>query len=593
MTLLQPVMLWFGLLLIPLAAIYLLKIRPQRKITTTWFLWESVLQQKKSSALFRRLRDLLSLLLMIIAILACVLAMSSPVPSAPDRNKDLIILIDNSVSMSAIDNGKTRLEQAVNTATDIVKAMSLDRQAIIAAVAGEIRFTVNMTANQRELIKGINSIEPSHMPFHAKVLDELQADKKFMSRARTLLITDGCFEGSETIQKIEIFKVGKPVDNIGLTGFDLARLPGKKDRLGLFFRCSSSFESSRPIDVFLCKDNPDNIIRVYPLIVQPGTNPPEIYTIDNVAAGKWILRIEIDDALALDNEAYAIVPPHRPISVGVQAGKEALFLAKCVESFRRDAVGLRLDQKNPEIILSCGTPAQKNDSRLQIIFHPSGKSPFWTSTGSKLESPIAQVKLRDHPVLRFNNMEDVSFLGAVDITTPENALVLVESMDGTPLIYRVNTDTNTAYVINMDPIESDFFLSAYFPVTVYSMARDLTGRTMDNHVRYSPGTYVPFENEPAGTQFIITSPDGSITQKQAPFKLSLDQLGFHAVKGGNSTNLLACSLPGRAESLLDNSKIPDTHDPIERGWPLSMFFTVAALLTVAVESMLYHRRKVG
>ena len=62
--------------MIPLVAVYLLKVRPKRRAVTALFLWEAAFDQKKNTALFQRLRNWLSLLLMILAWVATVLALT-------------------------------------------------------------------------------------------------------------------------------------------------------------------------------------------------------------------------------------------------------------------------------------------------------------------------------------------------------------------------------------------------------------------------------------------------------------------------------------------------------------------------------------
>jgi hypothetical protein len=145
----------------------------------------------------------------------------------------------------------------------------------------------------------------------------------------------------------------------------------------------------------------------------------------------------------------------------------------------------------------------------------------------------------------------------------------------------------------MDPVASDFFLSPYFPVLIYSMARDLTGRTMDHHAWYRPGSRIAFDKNRNVEEVNVTAPDGMSTTEELPFDLSMKQLGVYTVQQGQTTNLYACSVPGTYESLLDNSKVLDTHRPIEQGWPLSIILVAVGLTIIAVESMLYHRRKVG
>jgi len=92
--------------LLPLIAVYFLKVRPGRKPVTAFFLWREVFDQKKNTALSNRLREILSLLLMILALVAVVLAMTTP-EIASDQRKDLLLIVDNSASMNARDNGGT------------------------------------------------------------------------------------------------------------------------------------------------------------------------------------------------------------------------------------------------------------------------------------------------------------------------------------------------------------------------------------------------------------------------------------------------------------------------------------------------------
>ena len=63
-----PAFFWASLALIPLAAVYFIRTRPRRQSVNAYFLWEKIFQQKAASSLFQRLRNLLSLLLLAIAV---------------------------------------------------------------------------------------------------------------------------------------------------------------------------------------------------------------------------------------------------------------------------------------------------------------------------------------------------------------------------------------------------------------------------------------------------------------------------------------------------------------------------------------------
>ena len=50
---LSPIYFWAFLSLIPLVAIYFLKVRPRRKPATAYFLWERIFQEKRATSLLR------------------------------------------------------------------------------------------------------------------------------------------------------------------------------------------------------------------------------------------------------------------------------------------------------------------------------------------------------------------------------------------------------------------------------------------------------------------------------------------------------------------------------------------------------------
>lgn len=591
MTLLSPVMLWAMAALVPLAAIYFLKVRPTRKQVTTLFLWEQLVHQTRSSALLRRLRDLLSLFIMAIAIASLCMAMARPVLYNGKDDRDLILLIDNSLSMNAVEGGMSRLELAKEAARDILGAMSGQRRAAVAIVAKDVRYLVNLTDNQRALTQAVDRIQPSHLSLRKDALDSVSFEQIESSRSRVIFISDGCFQGVGQLGDLELLKIGAQAENIGLTRFDMLRLPGSPTRLGLFFELASSFQQDKKLDVILCYDDEDNVVKVCPVTVKPGVNQPEVFTVDHDSPGRWILKIELHDSLAVDNVAYAVLPEHKPIRAAVNAESGRFFLSRCVEAFSQNDQVMTLVQTDPEIVLANGS----SDTQVagQIIFHPEGDSPFWQNLGQPTDGGAVNVLAPEHPAVRLCNLEMLDLVGQRQITPPIGSLVLATSDDGVPLIYKAYHRQQSAYVINIDPAESEFFLSVYFPIMVYSMAVDLTDKSPQRNVSSPPGSVLYDPMGKASQKWTMTDPHGQTGEYHPGQPVRMDKLGFYALKNDSSAKLLACSQAGRAESLLDNSNVAHTAGPLPRHVPPSTVLIVLALLLVTVESVLYHRRKVG
>ena len=139
MSLLSP---WWLLSLIALpimAALYFLKVRPRRQATNAFFLWEQIYQQNSSRALFKRLRDLWSLLLMLLVLALLAFAMAEPVIETDD-SRDLIIVVDASASMQAQTGHGTRMELAQAEAERWIRNLDGQRQAAVASISDGLHF---------------------------------------------------------------------------------------------------------------------------------------------------------------------------------------------------------------------------------------------------------------------------------------------------------------------------------------------------------------------------------------------------------------------------------------------------------------------
>ena len=257
----SPVFFWALVSLLPLIAIYLLKVKPTLKPTTAFFLWEDIFQEKKATSLFQRFRDLLSLLMMMLAFLAIVFALVRPDLSG-DNQKDLVLLIDNSASMNAIDGGSSRLEQAKTVARQIVRGLNGTQRCSVATVSNESAFLSNLTDNPRELLDAIASIQPGLLTSEIDVLQQFRkrdsqedgaaeleseessvTDRLSLDSHRVILISDGCL-GAPVPEELELIKVGTSnPGNVGIVACDMLRLPGGRNRVCLLYTSPSPRDS--------------------------------------------------------------------------------------------------------------------------------------------------------------------------------------------------------------------------------------------------------------------------------------------------------------------------------------------------------------
>ncbi|MEM1063294.1 MAG: VWA domain-containing protein, partial [Planctomycetota bacterium] len=169
MTFANPALLWSLAALLPLGLVYLLKVRPRTRPTTAFFLWEQVLEDKKPNRLWDQLKNVISLLMMAAAFGAIGLAAAGP-RFAEEEATDLLLVVDNSLSMSADAGGTTRLGLAKDEARRIARAMDGTRRVAVATAAARLRYVSYLSDNPREILAAIDTIGPTFEALDPSVL---------------------------------------------------------------------------------------------------------------------------------------------------------------------------------------------------------------------------------------------------------------------------------------------------------------------------------------------------------------------------------------------------------------------------------------
>ena len=156
---------WVGLA-IPIALLYILKIRLRKQPVSTLYFWDQLFDEKKPRSWWQQLRHLLSLLLQLAFLLLVVSAIVDPLWSwQKSHQRSIVLILDNSASMQTVaENGETRLDKAKQSASALVRSLrGGDRMAILSA-GGRPYVTIGMTNHQRSLLTAIESLSPTDGP---------------------------------------------------------------------------------------------------------------------------------------------------------------------------------------------------------------------------------------------------------------------------------------------------------------------------------------------------------------------------------------------------------------------------------------------
>jgi len=121
---------------------YVIKMRRRRFEVPFSALWKRVLEQKDSNSLWKQLKRLLSLLLILVILGLVLFAALDPTLGAVDREaRNVIILIDASASMKAMDGDEdgriSRIEVAKKKAGELIDSMGGGDLAMVMKVDGQ------------------------------------------------------------------------------------------------------------------------------------------------------------------------------------------------------------------------------------------------------------------------------------------------------------------------------------------------------------------------------------------------------------------------------------------------------------------------
>lgn len=589
-------LMWWGLLaLLPLVAIYFLKVRPTRKPATAWFLWAKVFEERRARTLFERFRDVFSLLLLIAVFVAIVAAAARPYWLG-DSRRDLVLLIDNSASMNTLEAGVSRLQLAKQAAADIVQALDGNQRCSVASVADSVVFHSNLTDSPRELLDAIEQISSTSVPASSAALAQFVSGAT-ATGPRRLVLSDGCWGNVGTwVEGLEWLKIGNDsAGNVGIVACDMQRLPLADSPVGVYLQVASSYTEPVTVDLAVYHETDERLKKIVPMEIKPGINAAEVWRITEADEGRWFFRLEIEDRLADDNQAYAYLPPLVPVDVAV-VGEDRFFYDNSVQAFATGDRWLRLvEPTEAAVVMLPGNLAMtevSSDAAL-LIFNPSGESPYWANLADEMIVGVATVRDEDHPLVRHWDPTSLAWLGAKRLQAPAGAEVLVAADDGTPLLYRATDRGRRVVVVNLDPRQADFFLSPWFPVLVYSMATHLSGQGEPKPTIVATGQDWRefFPDDSQGLEW--TTPDGETRSLTAAELGRIGDLGFHQFKSGAQAWQVGVSLLQATESLLQVSAVKENSEPVTRRWSPAFWVTGLAILVLIAESVLYHRRWVG
>jgi hypothetical protein len=395
-----------------LAAIYILRNRFRRRQVSSLVLWRFHIQSKSGGAKVHRLQLPLLFFLELLVLLLLVVAATGPHWKLPQSARPLIVVLDDSFSMRAVDDGVSAQARAHDFLEKLFRRQPPPSTRLI--LAGTEPRSLGPTAKSWREVDSLLSQWKCWSPDAAIDSAITLAAELGRQQANILVLTDHQ-PADEKIssRRLEWHAFGVPLDNFAIVNASRTAF-GDQDRCLLeVANFSGGARSTR-------------------LLVQTGSNAPQSSAIllgahesqrlvFNISSSAPSLHAVLDaDPLAEDNEVQLLPPVRKRVRVQVALTNENW---SALANRTLDATGLRAAiSENPELVIQ-ETDAVAGSNSWNLRWPGSGATNAYTG-------PF--IVDNSHPLAEGIALEGVIWAAAAATNPPGDVPVILAG--NTPLL---------------------------------------------------------------------------------------------------------------------------------------------------------------
>jgi len=505
MDFLAPKGLWLLGLLAPLVVLYILKIKRQRRVVSSTWLWATAQRDLMARSPFKKLIAQIPLVLEALAILGLALALARPATRGREFVGDHVaIIVDASASMSAlIEAGpgeaagaapKSRMDLAKQAAKDIVSALTPGSDALVLEAGRDARIVSPLDRDPHRIKAaidhvGVRDVEGDLGAAVALAVDRL---KQLGGSRRIVIVTDGNLARASSLGgaslPLEVLTVGTPVENAAIVRVDVrsgndpaAGGEAGKEQVQAFLVVANYGRHPRDLYVTMREENASDVLASRRVLVAPGERVPVVLTFHPSAADYrkgLLLDISPHDAMSVDDVAYARIPAGEklPVFLAAAAAHPSPWLERALTSdpmveVRSGSVAALASATNVTtdsfVVIDGACPDSPPGGDLLVVNPPAGRC-FGTLVGRTIEHPLVTSWENGDPRMRFLTLDGVHIAKA-SVLKPDGATQeLIRTQDGT-IATDISTATRAGTLLGFDVGESDWPLKASYVLFVRNL----------------------------------------------------------------------------------------------------------------------------
>jgi uncharacterized membrane protein len=597
-------------LTLPLVLLYFLKVRRRERRVPSLLLWGVAKRDREASAFFQRLQRDPLIILQVLALLMLATALARPAVTVMGHGaRKVVVVLDTSASMKARDVGSSRFARAQAEAAGLVSRLGEGAEVMVIEAGVQPRVAAALGRDRDRALGAIASAHARDLP--NRVAEAVRTARALVANdqsAEIYVFTDGVGplgdERERADPRIRWIGVGQGGRNVGITN-----LAVRKNYYGAFdYQAFVSLVNYTPEtqDFTFSLDLDDKPIAEKSVTLEPNVRRSVVLPFSHTGGGTVSARLRINDDLAADNAAYAVLPPPRKIRVAlVSAGN--LFLEKVLRTDPQVDVQVKAPDEYQGgmaeadvVVIDSVQVARVGPGRFIFVNAVPGDVPI--EVMGRLERPTIMDWDRTHLVMRHVDLAKVVFEDALRIRPLAAGRPLVEAV-GSPLIYALEEQDRKAIFVGFDLFKTDFPLRVAFPLILSNSLRWLHPSGSDQaSLQFAAGQPVLLPVPHGVGTATVTTPGGrsvkaQITRGMVSFT-ETEEVGVYSLSTPKGDTKIAVNLMDADESDLTPRPLPASVErgavatapiPVQRElWPL---FVLAGLILLLVEGLLYWRRQ--
>lgn len=584
----------FLLITIPLLVLlYILKRKYREEVISSTLLWNEVYKNTRANTPWEKLRKNIMLLLQIIILLLLIFSLMKPFLNFGGKSyKNIILLIDNTASMSAEYGDSTRLEEGKKLAKEFLASTKDDTNTYIISYDGDSKLLQNGDFNKEisneiisEISQSYNTGEISESLSFIKAIGE-----GIEEEYEVIAFTDKDFSLGDVNGKIVSLAnsgVNASIDNVSHKFLE--------DKVRVIATVTNRGSGDYAGDFSLYDG--EELLSVTSLELKESES--RTLTFDLPTIKSEVLKGELSrkDMILGDNN-YNHVVGEKKVNKVLIVTEQNLFLEKAFSSIENTEVyktnstsNLTSADKYDLYVFDNVTPDIMPSEGSLLFINPTSNEYFNVISGGEggeAKAVIGEVSkyLEDttFTAAKYNSIE-IPYYGRGFLNIDEDYIGFKGEVDGRKIA-----------ALSFDLHDSDFPLKKEFPILVYDLGENMISSGMVYKSNFKAGDKIIASGLSSENNILLTYPNGETLDLKSGDEVKEDnQLGVYKLNVLEEKELFSVNFPSEKESNTSISNISESENivkakaDLKRGLNISPLLILLVMGIVAFEWIMYKR----